>query len=65
MLDNLRNLKDLHTILCFSVIRLVSSLFSKSIDGLKLLEQSVCHVDAVPSANFTLILLFIYSQAVT
>ena len=65
MFDNLRNLKDLHTILCFSIIRLVTSLFSKSIDGIKLLEQSMCQVDAVPSANFTLILPFIYSQAIT
>ena len=65
MFDNLRNLKDLHTILCFSIIRLVTSLFSKSIDGIKLLEQSMCQVDAVPSANFTLILPFLYSQAIT
>lgn len=37
----------------------------KSTDRMKGLEQSMCRVDAVPCANFTLIPLFIYVQAIT
>lgn len=52
MLDNLRNFKDLHTVLCTHIIYLVTSLFPKSIDRIKLPEQRMRHVDAVPCANF-------------
>lgn len=65
MLDNARNLRALYAILCTSLSHLMTSLFSKSIDGIKLPEQRMCHVDAVPCANFTLILPSIYSQAIT
>ena len=34
------------------VVCVVVDAYSKSIDGIKLWEQSMCHVDAVPCANF-------------
>lgn len=62
MLDNLKNLKELHTVLQTCIIYSVTSPSPKSLDRMKLPEQRMCHVDAVPCANFASILPFIDRQ---
>lgn len=63
MLDSLKNGKDLHTALRTCIIYSVTSLSPKSLDRMKLLEQRVCHVGAVPCASLASVLLVVAIQA--